>query len=66
MNCQHHIVIRQTDNELICTACSPERAGEPRVDNAKQTVKSMFFCPIATSHPQLMQTEADTVNKLFC
>ena len=42
MNCEHPIANPPIDNELICTACSPESAGEERVHNAKEPIKSVL------------------------
>jgi hypothetical protein len=42
MNCEHHNSNRQTDNELICTGCSPTRTCGKRVNFAKPSVKSIF------------------------
>jgi hypothetical protein len=46
MNCEHHSAKRPTDNELICTACSPECTGEKPVSNPGEAIKSM-----STAHP---------------
>src|ERR1700690_1768264 len=43
MNWSNHNSVWPTDNELISTACSPEGAGEPDVDNAKPIGKLMLF-----------------------
>jgi hypothetical protein len=40
MNCKHHNPNRQTNNELICTGCSPERACERCVNNVKPPMES--------------------------
>jgi hypothetical protein len=43
MNCEHHINFHFSNNELICTACSPNRTCGQRVDNANHPDESMFF-----------------------
>jgi hypothetical protein len=40
MNCEHHSANRESDNDLICTGCSPNRACGQPVNNAKPPVKS--------------------------
>jgi hypothetical protein len=42
MNCEHHNANHESDNELICTPCSPESAGEKHVSNARKPMKSML------------------------
>jgi hypothetical protein len=42
MNCEHHSVKRRFDNELICTACSPESAGKNRAGITNKPIKSML------------------------
>jgi hypothetical protein len=43
MNCEQHNVFPDSYNELICTACSPNRACEKTVNNSNQPVKSSDF-----------------------
>jgi len=40
MNCGHHSVFPVSFNELMSTACSPNRAGGKPVNNSNQPVKS--------------------------
>jgi hypothetical protein len=46
MNCDHHSSNYETDNELICTGCSPDRTGGKRVNKTKAPLKSTIpvFC----------------------
>jgi hypothetical protein len=40
MNCEHHNLNPQTDNELICTACSPKTPREQQANNSNQPIQS--------------------------
>jgi hypothetical protein len=40
MNCGHHTAVWKTDNELICTGCSPNRAPEKGGANVPPAIKS--------------------------
>jgi hypothetical protein len=40
MNCEHHTPNPQTDNELICTACSPKPPCEQPANNSNQPMPS--------------------------
>jgi hypothetical protein len=42
MNCPQHNSNRRTDNDLICTACSPNHAGGQRVNKIKPPMTSML------------------------
>jgi hypothetical protein len=48
MNCEQHNGFLVSYNELICTACSPNRACEKSVNNSNQPVKSSdsHFAPV--------------------
>jgi hypothetical protein len=46
-NCVNHNSNRETDNELICTACSPNRAGGKHVNRIKPLVKSTILSFLA-------------------
>jgi hypothetical protein len=50
MNWVHHNLNRPTDNELICTACSPEWAGEKQAGNTNKPMKPRLP---ALSEPEL-------------
>ncbi|HXI72995.1 MAG TPA: hypothetical protein VNN22_21860 [Verrucomicrobiae bacterium] len=43
MNCGHHNLFPFSDNELICTAYSPGRAGNPAANNGNQLFKQRRF-----------------------
>jgi hypothetical protein len=55
MNCEHHINFHFSDNELICTACSPNRTCEKRVNNANHLDESMFFHIANGNYSQLFR-----------
>jgi hypothetical protein len=57
MNCEHHSANRQSDNELICTRCSPDRPCGKRVNNAKQPVKSTLSHFTNANYSQLFQVK---------
>ena len=40
MNCEHHIPNPQTNNELICTPCSPKTPREQPANNSNQPIPS--------------------------
>jgi hypothetical protein len=40
MNCEHHTLNPQTDNELICTPCSPKTVREQPANNSNQPIPS--------------------------
>jgi len=40
MNCEHHNSNPQTDNELICTVCSPKTTREQLANNSNQPMES--------------------------
>jgi len=42
MNCPQHTSNRHSDNDLICTACSPNRAGGQGVNKTKPSMTSML------------------------
>jgi hypothetical protein len=43
MNWSNHIEVLKTDNELICTVCSPKLICEQRVNNAESALQSISF-----------------------
>jgi hypothetical protein len=52
MNCGHHNGFPVSFNELICTACSPNRACGKPVNNSNQLVKSSeSYFPFADYSP---------------
>jgi hypothetical protein len=55
MNCGHHNLFFFPDNELICTACSPNRAGGKPVNNSNQPVKSSDSDFTNANYSQLFQ-----------
>jgi len=40
MNCEHHTLNPKTDNELICTPCSPKTPREQPANNSNQPIPS--------------------------
>jgi hypothetical protein len=51
MNYNHCNRFLRSHNDLICTGCSPNRAGGKRVNNAKPPMKSMI--PLSCPHELL-------------